>query len=1062
MSSRNSNTFRKAKSKRRRVLQCAMAGLFLLYFAARVLALDPHRTISQYSWERWGSERGFPSGSVTAIAQSSDGYLWIGTDKGLIRFDGLNFEAFNRAVPGNSQIGGVEELESDAKGNLWVILQSTNILRYHDGNFELGRDQAGFGITAVGRRADGSVVFSSLVYGPLSYNGGRLEALLSPAGEGASSKLSSSGEATDELSSHLSWATGVAIHRFSEPNAPVISMAETTDGREWMGTRDKGLFYIVNGKVSAVTNGTPPGGISCLLPLGNNSLWIGTERGVLEWNGTQLTETGVPAPLRDVRVLAMIRDRDANIWVGTSNGLIRVNEDGTSQNVGERKTYGSVTALFEDREGDLWVGGSQGIERLRDSTFVTYSMPGPQSESSGPVYVDQDGRTWFAPIQGGLHWLKGEKSGTVTNDGLSKDVVYSIAGNGNDLWIGRQQGGLTNLRDNDGAITTKTYTQADGLAQDGVYAVCVGHDGSVWAATLSGGVSEYKDHRFTTYTVANGLASNTVTSMAETPDGTMWFGSPNGLSALSEGRWHDYTDHDGLPADSVISLLADPSGTLWIGTASGLAFLRSGRVLVPADEPSSLRDQILGMAEDAEGRLWIATSSHVLSVMRNDRLDNSSRKSEVREYGQEDGLEGTDGVKRDMSAFADSFGRVWISTNRGLSVVDTKRANVTSAPAIVRIDGLTADGKSIGLQGPIGIPSEDRRVVILFSGLSLGVPDRVRYKYMLDGFDKNWSEPVSSREAVFTNLSPGSYRFRVMASNSDGLWNSAESSILFNIQPMFWQTWWFRLSCLIAVCMIIFAALRLRVLQLTKQLNVRFEERLAERTRIAQELHDTLLQGFLSASMHLHVADERLASDSPAKPILGRTLELMGRVVEEGRNAVQGLRQSSRSSQDLEEAFSRIRQEFPVHSEIEFRIIVDGAPRPLRPIIRDEVYLIGHEALSNAFRHSRASEIELELEYGSSDLRVLVRDNGGGIDPQVVQSGRQGHWGLSVMRERAKRIGGTLRVLSREAAGTEIELLVPGQVAFERKAAGRRAKQSPKPGSETSRAAGPNEESEKG
>jgi len=213
-------------------------------------------------------------------------------------------------------------------------------------------------------------------------------------------------------------------------------------------------------------------------------------------------------------------------------------------------------------------------------------------------------------------------------------------------------------------------------------------------------------------------------------------------------------------------------------------------------------------------------------------------------------------------------------------------------------------------------------------------------------------------------------------------------------------------------------------------MNMRFEERLAERTRIAQELHDTLLQGFLSASMQLHVAEEHLPADSPAKALVGRVLELMGQVIEEGRDALRGLRSSKLGSSDLEQAFSEIRKEFPVQTQIGFRVIVEGTPRPLRSVIRDEAYLIGHEALSNAFRHAHASDIEVELEYAASHLRVLVRDNGGGIDTQVLLSGRDGHWGLSGMKERAERIGGKLRVLSRAVAGTEVELSVPGQLAF--------------------------------
>jgi signal transduction histidine kinase len=242
-------------------------------------------------------------------------------------------------------------------------------------------------------------------------------------------------------------------------------------------------------------------------------------------------------------------------------------------------------------------------------------------------------------------------------------------------------------------------------------------------------------------------------------------------------------------------------------------------------------------------------------------------------------------------------------------------------------------------------------------------------------------------------------------------------------------------------------------------MNMRFEERLAERTRIAQELHDTLLQGFLSASMQLHVADEHLSADSPAKSLVGRVLKLMGRVTEEGREALRGLRSSKLNSPDLEQAFSQIREEFPMHSQIGFRVIVEGTPRPLRSTIRDEIYLIGHEALSNAFRHARASDIEVELEYASRHLRVLVRDNGSGIDTQVLRSGRDGHWGLSGMKERTERIGGKLRVLSRAVAGTEVELSVPGRIVFEFRSSnqfarwisrlygGKRRNDKPQPGS---------------
>jgi len=302
---------------------------------------------------------------------------------------------------------------------------------------------------------------------------------------------------------------------------------------------------------------------------------------------------------------------------------------------------------------------------------------------------------------------------------------------------------------------------------------------------------------------------------------------------------------------------------------------------------------------------------------------------------------------------------------------------------------------------------------------------------MLDGFDRDWSEPTAAREAVYTNLSPRPYRFRVIARNPDGVWNSAATTIGFEVEPVYWQTSWFRVSSVLACALVIAAVYRFRLHQFGRQLSVRFEERLAERTRIAQELHDTLLQGFLSASMQLHVAVDRLPPDSPARPPLGRVLQLMAQVIDEGRKAVRGLRSSESVSLDLEHAFSRIQHELGFQEEIGLKIIVEGQPRPLRPILRDEVYRIGREALVNAFRHSRATSVEVELEYSVKHFRILVRDNGCGIDPHVLQSGREGHWGLSGMRERAERIGARFKVWSRAITGTEVELTVPSQVAFQ-------------------------------
>jgi ligand-binding sensor domain-containing protein/signal transduction histidine kinase len=979
-----------------------LAGLAVVCFAGNAQALDPNRAISDYVRDRWGTQQGFPGGTVYAITQTPDGYLWVGTERGLVRFDGLNFRVFDHTNSAALPAGPILDLMTDGDGNLWIRPQSRNMLLYRDGGFRdvmPDLDRAHSGVTSMCRGPNGEALFAVRATGEFIYEGGRFEKLVTTAGRS---------------------------------NLLVISMAKTGEGKIWMGTRDTGLFLLSDGQLSAATIGLPDRKINCLLAVGDQELWVGTDNGVVRKSGSATAITGGTIPLDHIRTLAMIRDRASNIWIGTSNGLLRLNASGVaSLEEGDRRSAGAVNAIFEDREGNLWVGSTQGLERLRDTPFMTYAVSRAPSQGNGAVYVDAEGRTWFAPFSCGLFWQQGGQAGRVKDAGLDQDEIYSLTGSKGELWIGRRRGGLTRLRYKGSSFTAETYTEAHGLAQDSVYAVHQSRDGSVWAGTVSGGLSRFKDGRFTTYSAAHGLPSNTVTSILEGSDGTMWFGTANGLCSLRQGQLAVYTALDGLPPGNVNCLTEDSSGMIWIGTDNGFVILSAGEIQVPLEVPAVLHEPILGLAEDQNGQLWIATANHVLRVDRDRILSGVTVEADVRKFGLADGLRSVGGVKRHRSVLRDALGRIWFSTGRGLSVVDPRQVAGNSIPAVVQIEAVTADGSTVDLHGAMQISSARQRVIFSYVGLSLTVPERIKFRYKLDGFDQDWSEPVASREAVYTNLSPGSYRFRVVASNSDGIWNSAESTIQIEVEPVFWQTWWFRFSALMALGLAVLLFSRLRLRRLTRQLNVRFEERLAERTRIAQDLHDTLLQGFLSASMQLHVAADHLPGDSPAKPLVSRVLDLMRQVIEEGRTALQGLRSSDSGVHDLAQSFSEIQQELAFEERIDYRVTAEGRPRPVRPMIRDEVYRIGREAVVNAFRHSRASTIEVLLEYGAKHLRIFIRDNGCGIDPHVLRTGREGHWGLSGMRERAEEIRARLRLYSGADVGTEVELIIPGDIAFE-------------------------------
>jgi signal transduction histidine kinase len=641
-----------------------------------------------------------------------------------------------------------------------------------------------------------------------------------------------------------------------------------------------------------------------------------------------------------------------------------------------------------------------------------------------------------------LYWLRDGRVGAVA--ALRDDVIYSIAGDADAVLVGRQRGGMTRVRAHGDTVvtfTTETFTERDGLAQNQVFATHRARDGAVWAGTIGRGASRLKDGAFTTYTTKDGLASNTVAAVLETADGAVWFATPNGASVKSPAGWRRYSTADGLPSNDVNTLFEDSARTLWIGTAAGLAVMHEGRMQPRTGVPALLRASVLGLAEDRAGGLWIAATDHVLRVDREKLLRGTLGAGDVREFSAADGLPDTEAIKRHRILTADSRGRVWLSTTGGLVMADSRRVAAGIAPALVQVEDVSADGSPVEQTRAMTIPPRPNRITFGFAALSLSVPDRVRFRYRLDGFDRDWSEPVAERQAVFTNLGPGTYRFRVIASNSEGVWNSAEAALPFTIAPAWSQmgSFWVAIGLLVAGG--IWGGYRMRLRQLAQQLDVRFEERLAERSRIARELHDTMLQSFQGAVLRFRAVTYMLP-DRPAdaRATLENAIDQARQAIVEGRDAVQGLRSSAMATNDLAVAIATLAETLSTDDGSQrppvFHVNVEGTPRDLPPIVHDEVYRIAGEALRNAFRHARASRIEAEICYDRRCFRLRVRDDGQGIDAEAA-GGRtyDGHYGMAGMHERAKLVGGTLSVWSEVDSGTEAELTIPASVAYAKSAA---------------------------
>jgi ligand-binding sensor domain-containing protein/signal transduction histidine kinase len=972
-------------------------GLALICLAGEARALDPNHTLSQYLREQWTTDNNFPGGAIDAITQTADGYLWMGTEKGLVRFDGVNF----RLISSFFEFSGdtVSGLTTDGDGRLCVVFWGAGVLCYRDGKFVnlasvLRRTT--LEVASSWREEDGSLLLTDLIDGMLRVRGKDVQVLARPA---------------------------------LLPPSLVLAMAETRDGKIWLGTA-AGLFYFADGRTKRVTDISDKK-INCLLPTDDGEFWVGTSRGLYRGNGALFSRVNLPPSLASVEVLALLRDHDGNIWAGTARGLFRINAFGISFSDESDFGGGAINALFEDREGNLWAGGGHGLERIRDSVFVTYTLTAgsAHSKDGGPVFVDSENRTWFAPAEGGLSFIKDGRVEALKSSLFHNEVIYSITGSKNEIWIGTQHSGLKRFEYTNGVIRGKTYTQANGLAENSVFTVYQSQDGAVWAGTLTSGISKFKDARFVTYTTADGLASNTVSAILETRDRTIWFATPNGLSSLSRGHWTTYATGDGLPSNTVNCLFEDISGVLWIGTSRGVAFFKSGRVQVPREAPDSLREEVFGMSEDKDGWLWIATSGHVLRVSNQKLSSGVLSSTEVCEFGAADGLPSTKGVKRSRSVVADWEGRIWFSLTHGLSVVDPSHITNTSAPALPHVEAIMADSDPITVGELVRIPSSRKRITFIYSGLSLAVPERVRFRYSLYGFDRGWSEPTAAREAVYTNLGPGSYRFRVIASNSYRQWNDSEAAISFEVDPAFWQTWWFRVSCGAAFLALLGALYQLRLRQVARQFSIRLEERVSERTRIARDLHDTFLQTIQGSKL---VADDALDPSTDSFRMRRAMEQLsvwLANAMQEGRAVLNSLRTATTQTNDLAETLRRATEDSLIPSSMEVTFSVVGDAREMHPIVRDEIYRIGYEAIRNACTHSAASRLEVELTY-ADDLALRVGDNGTGIHPAIADRGKAGHFGLQGMRERAARIGGKLMLGSSSSSGTEIRLTVPGAIIF--------------------------------
>ena len=787
---------------------------------APALALDRAKAITQYMHEAWNTDSGLPQNSVLATLQTRDGYLWIATQEGLARFDGERFTVFDTRTTDAIKDNYITALAEGNDGSLWIGTHS-GLVRYAQGRFT--RYGAAEGlldeyIRAIHRAADGSLWIGTR--GGL----GRFQ-------EGRFTRLTT----RDGLVNNSVW-----------------TIYQSRDGSLWVGT-EGGLSRLKDGRVTNFTTAQALAGnnVRGVCETRDGSLWIGSSGGLTRMKGGTITTYSGRDGLSNDFAKVVYEDRDGNLWVGTYGGGLNRFEGGrfTAYTTKQGLSSDAIWSISEDREGSLWIGTSGGgLDRFTDGVFTAYSTrDGLSNDVVRAIRQARDGSMSIGSDGGGLsRFMDGSFTNYTTRDGLASDLVRAIwEGPDGVQWIGTSRG-LTRL-DRGGRVT---YTTADGLANDFVRAVAGGRDGSIWIGT-SAGLSRLEKGAITTYKAADGMPALQVYTLLEDRDGTLWIGTDDGLFSRRHGTFTKLQVGDSSGKNRWInSLYEDSDGTIWVGTAgNGLACFTRGRLLVLTAKQGLPDDGVQSVLTDAQGHLWVGSRK---GIHRANRADfdavTAGHLTTLRfvTYGVADGMRSAETLAGSPGAWKATDGALWFATTRGIVRVNpaTIKESQATLPAIV--ERAVVDKKAIDMLGAAEIPPGRGDLEFEYTSPRLIAPGKLRFKFRLDGFDREWVDAGNRRVAYYTNIPPGRYRFQVAAGSSDGAWQEATGAFSFYLNPHFYQTSWFRGLLLVMGVAVIAGSYRFRVARLKaseRTLTARVEERtralqqeIAERNRAETEV----------------------------------------------------------------------------------------------------------------------------------------------------------------------------------------------------------------------------------
>ena len=967
----------------------------LLTGSLAALAFDSPRELSQFGHEVWLTENGLPQNTVHAIAQTRDGYIWIGTEEGLARFDGIKFTVFDKQNTPELRSNYIRTLLADRQGALWIGT-AQGLVRMLNGKFTLFTSNEGLPsetIQAVYEDREGNLWVAT----------------------------------TNGLGLFKSGGLTTFTTKERRIGGSIQALFEDAGGALWIAT-PYGVGQIKDGKFTnfTVRDGLGSNSVRAIQQDRDGRIWFGSLGGLTSFDGSRFTTYTTRDGLPNDRIISLHAQRDGGLLIGTAGGLCRFTDGRfTGFNAGGALSTSTILSLLEDLEGNVWIGTeSGGINLLKDTKFTTYTVAnGLSNDLAKSVRQDRDGNIWIGTDGGGLNLLKnGKLSVYTTRDGLSSNVVLALfSDNAENLWIGTPDG-LN--RFNQGKFTI--YTAADGLANNDVRSISSDRRGNLWIGTR-GGLTRMRDGVFKTFTEVDGLPNDLITTLYEDAAGNLWIGTFGGLSKLTNEEFTTFTTSDGLSSDAVISLHEDSAGTLWIGTnGGGLNRMKDGKFTAYTTSVGLLDDVVYRILEDGRNNLWLSCRKGVFHINKKE-LDEFAKGMIASiapvAYGTADGM-----MTRECSGGGDpagwrgSDGKLWFPTIKGVATIDPERIRTNSHAPPVVIEEIRIDDKSLALSDRVELPAGTTRFDLYYTAPSFVAPEKVRFKYKLEGFDNDWIDSGTRRIAYYTNLRPGAYTFRVIASNNDGVWNQTGAAFALYLKPYFYQTYWFYALCVLALAMLAWLIFRLRV----RGMRAQFGAVLAERTRIAREIHDNLAQEMAGISVQLEVVARKMPSGADtAMTYLDRARQQVRHGIAEARRYVWELRSPTLENSDLPTALAetarRLTHETAIHAQVE----VNGTFRPLSQTVEDNLLRIGQEAMNNAVKHAQAQRIFVNLVFDARRVQLIVRDDGRGFDDQVAGNGRAGHFGLIGMQERVEQLGGTLSIHSAAGSGTEVVADVP-------------------------------------